>query len=176
MSSDFNKYITIIKRICEKTEVGKKMLQKLLYLIERKGVGLNLNYSIHFFGPYSSKLDELIHLLESEDIIEIDTGGVTHKINMSKHIPEEYKETVEHYELSSADEAKVNFVLNTFIKKSAFELEAITTLDYVATFMLGEVHSDFQIIEEVKKIKGSKFKDDYLKQQLEILKKCGYVA
>jgi len=76
----------------------------------------------------------------------------------------------------SDDEEKVNFVLKNFIEKSAYELEAITTLDYVATFMLGEVHSDSQIIEEVKKIKGSKFKEDYLKQQLEILKKCGYVA
>jgi hypothetical protein len=89
VSNDFNKYIIIIKAICEKTEVGKKMLQKLLYLIERKGVGLDLNYSIHFFGPYSAKLDELIHLFESEDIIEIDTSGTTHKINISKNIPKE---------------------------------------------------------------------------------------
>ncbi len=46
----------------------------------------------------------------------------------------------------SDDEEKVNFVLKNFIEKSAYELEAITTLDYVATFMLGEVHSDSQII------------------------------
>lgn len=176
MSNDFNKYIIIINKICKKTELGKKMLQKLLYLIERKGVGLNLNYSIHFFGPYSSKLDELIHLFESEDIIEIDASGTTHKINMSKIIPEEYMDITEHYELSPDDEEKVNFVLGNFIEKSAYELEAITTLDYVATFMARGTLSDTYIIEEVKRIKGSKFKDDYLKYQLEILKQYGYVA
>ena len=176
MGNDFNKYIIIIKAICEKTEVGKKMLQKLLYLIERKGVGLDLNYSIHFFGPYSAKLDELIHLFESEDIIEIDTSGTTHKINISKNIPKEYEESIKEYKLLANDEEKVNFVFEYFIKKSAFELEAITTLDYVATFMLNNAQSDSQIIEEVKKIKGSKFKEDYLESQLAILKKCGYVA
>ena len=176
MNNEYNQYIIIIKKICEKTEMGKKMLQKLLYLIERKGVKLNLNYSIHFFGPYSAKLDELIHLFESEDIIEIDTSGVTHKINISKNIPVEYKETINHYEFSSNDKEKVNFVLENFINRSAFELEAITTLDYVATVMSNKAQSDSQVIEEVKKIKGSKFKEDFLKQQLAFLKKCGYVS
>ena len=54
----FDKSAIIINQICEKIEPGKKMLQKLMYLIERKGVTLELNYSIHYFGPYSSKLDK----------------------------------------------------------------------------------------------------------------------
>ena len=41
----------IIRQICDATEPGKKMVQKLFYLMERKGLQLNLAYSIHFFGP-----------------------------------------------------------------------------------------------------------------------------
>jgi len=88
----------------------------------------------------------------------------------------EYEESIKEYKLLASDEEKVNFVFQNFIKKNVFELEAITTLDYVATFMLNNAQSDSQIIEEVKKIKGSKFKEDYLEKQLAILKKCGYVA
>ena len=39
----------IIRQICDATEPGKKMVQKLFYLMERKGLQLNLAYSIHFF-------------------------------------------------------------------------------------------------------------------------------
>lgn len=38
----------IIRQICDATEPGKKMVQKLFYLMERKGLQLNLAYSIHF--------------------------------------------------------------------------------------------------------------------------------
>lgn len=34
-----------------------------MYLIERRGVYLNLNYSIHFYGPYSAALDYVAHTL-----------------------------------------------------------------------------------------------------------------
>ncbi|MDD4438872.1 MAG: hypothetical protein PHS04_12685 [Tissierellia bacterium] len=86
-------------------------------------------------------------------------------INISKNIPEEYEDTIKQYEFSPKYKEKVNFVLENFINKSAFELEAITTLDYVATFMSNKAQSNSQIIEE-----------DYLKQQLALLKKCGYVS
>ena len=43
----------ILHYICQNQAPGKKMVQKLIYLIERKGVDLGLNYSIHFYRPYS---------------------------------------------------------------------------------------------------------------------------
>lgn len=38
----------ILHYICQNQEPGKKMVQKLMYLMERKGIDLGLNYSIHF--------------------------------------------------------------------------------------------------------------------------------
>lgn len=161
-----DKYAVITQEICSKVEQpGKKIIQKLFYLIERSGVTLNLNYSIHYFGPYSSKLDDLIHVLESNDIININTSGVTQVIHMAKNNPDKI--------LSSQEKNKVDFILSKFSNKSDRELEAITTLDYVATSLVKkDFDSDRVIIELVKEIKGAKFNDESLKQNIELLKNC----
>lgn len=48
------KYMYILLEICKRIEPGKKMVQKLMYRMERRGMDLSLNYCIHFYGPYSS--------------------------------------------------------------------------------------------------------------------------
>lgn len=158
----------IISQICESIEPGKKMLQKLMYLIGRKGVELDLNYSIHFFGPYSAKLDNTMRTLESYDKLRIDTSGTTHIIHLGE-VPIQGTLNVE-------DQAKVTFVLENFMTKSALELEAITTLDYVAVEMLDGKGSDQQIVNKVKQIKGSKFTNEFLYESLDTLKKCSYIS
>lgn len=37
-----------------------------------------------FFGPYSSRLDHAIHILENEDWLDIDTSGQIYRILMKK--------------------------------------------------------------------------------------------
>ena len=157
----------IIRQICDTIEPGKKMLQKLMYLIDRKGVNLELNYSIHFFGPYSSKLDEMIHLLESYDKLIIDTSGTTHIIHKGNVSIEGH--------LNEDDQEKIDFVLEHFSNKSAFDLEAITTLDYVANKMLKNTDNEEEIIGKVQKIKGSKFSTAHLKESFQILKQFSYI-
>lgn len=165
--TDLEKSSIIIKQICKQTEPGKKMLQKLMYLIIRKGVDLNLNYSIHFYGPYSAKFDESLHVLESYGKITIDTNGRTHVIRLGE-APIQGK-------LKDEEQEKVDFVIKQFIDKTAQELEAITTIDYVATKMLKNAGSDEEIIDKVKKIKGEKFSQEYLQEGLQKLKKLEYV-
>lgn len=46
--TSFERNAIIIGQICDVIEPGKKMLQKMMYLIERQGVNLELKYSIHF--------------------------------------------------------------------------------------------------------------------------------
>ena len=164
--TSFERNSIIIGQICNKIEPGKKMLQKLMYLIDRQGINLELNYSIHFFGPYSSKLDETIHVLESYDKLDIDTSGATHIIRKG-NLPIVGQ-------LTESDQEKVNFVLMNFSEKSAFDLEAITTLDYVANKML-KGSSEEDIISKVQKIKGSKFSEDRLKESFQTLKRYHYI-
>lgn len=165
--TSIEKNAIIIKQICNNIEPGKKMLQKLMYLISRKGLNLDLNYSIHFFGPYSSKLDTTLHLLESYDKLFIDTSGTTHIIHLGTSPIDGT--------LEDSEQGIVNSVLEKFATKSAHELEAITTLDYVATVMLKGSGTDKQIVDKVMQIKGSKFSSNYLSDSLSVLKQNNYL-
>ena len=158
----------IIAQICSEIEPGKKMLQKLVYLIGRKGINLGLNYSIHYFGPYSSKLDTTMHTLESYDKLKIDTTGNTHIIRLGE-VPIEGV-------LDSNTQVAVDFVMNNFSRKTAHELEAITTLDYVANNILDSSAQDEDIVNKVIQIKGNKFSPDYLMGCLDELKQLKFIV
>lgn len=163
-------YAEVLESICNNKSLGKKAVQKLMYLIERRDVDLGLEYTIHFFGPYSANLDNILHVLENEEVIDIDTTGRTHTvsvIDLSK---------CEGSGLSAEDRKTVDQVIEIFGNKSAFELEGITTLDYVACKLTdGDRKSDIDIINGVKRIKGTKFSDTQLNQYLETLKEYSYL-
>lgn len=165
--TSFERNSIIISQICDMIEPGKKMLQKLMYLIDRRGVNLELNYSIHFFGPYSAKLNEMIQVLESYDKLTIDTSGVAHIIH-NGNLPIVGQ-------LNQEEQEKINFVLEHFSNRSAFDLEAITTIDYVANKLLKGSTDEAEIISRVKKIKGSKFSDERLAESFQTLQQFQYI-
>ena len=158
-------YAQTLERICEKKGQGKKSIQKLMYLMERKGINFELDYSIHFFGPYSEKLDDILHRLESDEIINIDTSGRTHLVSVLDASICKGDDT-----LSPGENKVVEYVINEFGVKSAFELEGIATLDYVACNLAPENQNDVDIINEVKRIKGAKFTSRQLREYLDVLK------
>ena len=161
------KYAFLIGDICKDHQTGKKKLQKLMYLIERKGVQLDLRYSIHFFGPYSSRLDQAIHILENEDWLDIDTSGQTHRIIM--------KESVKN-RLSEEENAIVDEVRRAFYNRTPMELEALTTIDYVANTLLSGQDSKEDVIKRVQTIKGKKFSPQELEREYDILIEQGYLS
>lgn len=152
-----DKIAKLFEILCDKFDgapLGKKATQKMFYFFERKGIDLNLRYCIHYFGPYSSKLDNAMHLLESEDYISIDTSGITHIISIGES-------KLETSPLSNEDEKIAEDVLESFAHKSALELEALTTMDYIANTIL-ESSDKKEIINQFKSIKGSKFNDNFI--------------
>lgn len=161
------KLVEVLASIGANRKPGKKMVQKLLYLMERKGLELGLNYRIHFFGPYSSILDDNLHALQNSEIIVINTSGQTHTISVLD------ADLCEGEGLSSQERELVRDVIDNFANMTAFDLEAITTLDYVARSMgrsdkLNEKAKQ-EIIKGVQDIKGSKFSKSQLDEYLEIL-------
>ena len=166
--NNMDKYLLIIKKICERIEPGKKMLQKLLYLMERSGLELNLDYTIHFFGPYSSVLDNAMHILDSQDKIDIDTTKKTHTISCNTTMEEIAP-------LKPKDQEIIDLVLTNFCGKTALELEAITTIDYVKNSLLKSSVDDSEVIQTVKIIKGNKFSEEYLLKELEALKEYNFI-
>lgn len=164
----YARYGEIINDICQKQTPGKKKVQKLLYLIERKGVDLNLNYSIHFYGPYSAILDDALHTLEVQGIINILTSKSTHEIRVvgSEQLPET---------LDLKEKQIVEEVLDFFGDKTASELEALTTIDYVAHTLLQNSNDMDEVLNDVVKIKGKKFKKVDLEQEYHVLQKMGFL-
>lgn len=164
----------LFQMLCEKYDganaLGKKAAQKMFYFFERFGVDLNLRYGIHFYGPYSAKLDDQMYELECEGYISINTNGPTHIISCGKnHIP---KRNV----LSNEEKKSVEYVMQVFEHKSPSELEALSTMDYIANSILSSGASDERIIEKFKQIKGTKFEYSQIIQTLKELKQLKLIA
>lgn len=147
-------------------QLGKKVSQKMFYFFERKGITLNLRYGIHYYGPYSSKLDNALHVLESEDYIKINTSGTTHVISMGK------KKVNNGLTDEEKDIAKI--VIDSFAHKSPLELEALATMDYIANSM--NCTTKEQIISTFKAIKGDKFNASTITKTYNELKKLNLIS
>lgn len=156
----------LFSMLCEKydgADLGKKATQKIFYFIEREGFNLNLRYGIHYYGPYSAKLDDIMYELESEGYILINTDRPVHVISIGRReIPEG--------NLTNNQRKIVNQVLDTFEHKTPADLEALSTMDYVANSILPKKASDNAIIAKFKQIKGNKFTQDTIDEALEELK------
>lgn len=155
-----NKCAALFKLLCEDyngSELGKKASQKLFYFFERYGITLNLRYGIHYYGPYSARLDDAMDELECEGYIRIDTSKTTHVISAGmREISEEC--------LTESERKIAEDVLRQFGHKSPMELEALTTMDYIANSMLPSPSEKQKIIAKFKEIKGTKFRDDVIEK------------
>lgn len=171
--NNINKFAQLFKMICEKYDdkntLGKKATQKIFYFFEREGIDLNLRYGIHFYGPYSARLDDYMHYLESDDIISIDTSGITHVITLGS-------EVVEEKYLSDNEVNAAKKVIDVFSKKTSMELEALATMDFVANSILGGSATDDEILDRFIQIKGKKFSDEMMSKTLGELKNLKFVA
>lgn len=167
-----NKLVFIISKVEKFQKPSKKALQKLIYLIERKGVNLGYNYSIHYYGPYSANLDFAIHSLQMQGLIDIVQDGMTHRIQTT-----ELYDIEEGNHLTESEIGTINNVLDKFGSMSAFDLELITTTDYVAREIQRskEMCNIESIVEGVLRIKGDKISIDKIKQAIDTLTKNGYL-
>lgn len=171
------KVIPIIDKISEVQHPGKKTLQKIIYLMERKGINLGFDYSIHYYGPYSSNLDQAIHRLEMQGAIKIVTDGMSHRIHTTDMANLLLGE--EESKPFNADENEiVEDIIETFGKWSGYDLELIATTDYVAgqIFRDGQLKNKDEVIAGVKRIKGDKFPPEKIQEAVENLESMGLLV
>ncbi len=154
----------IVKRIKDiwGEKPGKKILQKMIYIIENKGIYLGYEYELHFYGPYSGTLDATIKFLSADGVIEFDYSGYSHLMGIN----EEYYE-IEPNKLTEEQKKEIDVIIKHFEKKSPSELELLTTIIY-AYDHLNEKTED-RIISGVQKIKGSKYSKTQIQKTLENL-------
>lgn len=156
------KILYALNAICKNSTPGKKVVQKLIYLMERKGVEMNLPFSIHFYGPYSSDLDLTLHSFENNRVVEIDTSKKTHFIKFIS------KET--DFPISEKEAGLINNVIQVFGQKSPLELEVITTTDFVVNNWLSDKQiTKEEVVRQVRRIKGEKFTEQQILSTIELL-------
>ena len=154
-----DKILYVLNLICEKEKTGKKKVQKLFYIIERKGFDLGLEYKMHFYGPYSSDLEHLIHYYESNNFLSIDSCGSSHLIRVNRQKNKMFKNNP----LSDNESNIVKSTLQLYEEKTPLELEVLTTTDYVFCNLIPDAgEKDKLTIKRVKEIKGNKFSDEQI--------------
>ena len=154
--------VAIVKKITEKKGAPcKKTLQKMVYLIEAKGVDLGCDYGIHFYGPYSADLDYTVRSLDDEGILSISYSEMGHNISVADDsICEKYENNL------------VNQIIEEFGEDTPSELELLTTTLYVYK----QQKNDGKTVDGVIKIKGSKYTNSHIWQALKLLREQKYIS
>lgn len=150
----------IIKQIYEirGEKPGKKTLQKLIFLIEQKGINLEYEYGLHFYGPYSGTLDSTTAFLNADGIVKFDYSRNSHLMSIN----EEFDVSSEN--LSVEQENEINTLIDHFKEMSPSDLELLTTAIYAYNNL--EDKTEESIINGVKKIKGSKYTTNQITNSL----------
>lgn len=151
----------VIEKVNEVNAPGKIALQKLVYLVQRRGVDLRLAYQIHLYGPYSSALDYLLQGYERQGIIAIEHSGSSSFVKPRQHLWDRVKEQDLNGELQTTL-TRIERSVTKYAGKSPRYLELFTTIDYVALDMSKKdsVPSKMDVFRVVKKLKGNKFEDE----------------
>ncbi len=152
----------IIKRINDiwGEKPGKKTLQKLVFLIEQKGINLGYDYGLHFYGPYSAILDAATAFLSTDGVIEFDYSGRSHLMSV-----DERNFTIKSNGLSEEQLQEINALIEHFRGQSPSELELLTTAIYAYDHL--ENKSKESVISGVQKIKGEKYSKEHIEHSLE---------
>ena len=165
-----NNVLSLIKSIQEFSDGEnkkpcKKVVQKLAYLIQQKNIDLELDYTIHFYGPYSEDLDLEIRQLNSQGSLNIDFS------NSKGHLITVAEQFFSKIELLSES---AQSIIKTFGARKPSELELIATTLYVQR-ELGQASKD-EISKAVIRIKGSKYPQSQINSTIDELSKNAYFS
>lgn len=142
-------------------DLGKKKIQKLVYLVERFApLNLGYEYEIYFYGPYSKTLDDDLRALSRDGLIRYDKQGRSYLVSITTEGDNVLQDlasqsdfgTQAHIELQCIDD-----VLAQYAERPPFELELLTTANFVWE-LLGNEATQELIELNVERIKGRKFK------------------
>jgi uncharacterized protein YwgA len=149
----------MIQRISDirREKPGKKTVQKMVYLMQEKGVDLHCDYELHFYGPYSATLDITTIRLSADGIVDFDYSGHAHRMSIGDGM-----EIVS--DLPKNQRAVADEVISRYGEYTPSELELLTTTMYVYNYL--DNRSADGIVQGVRKIKGTKYSDEEIKKAM----------
>lgn len=163
----------LAKLISEVGEVdSRKRLQKAVYLLQVSGCPLQCDYILHYYGPYSFELAELINELDSVGVIteEEQPAGIGSRYTSS--IKQEGKEMLKEF-----GETETGTKLKRPLSKFISEFQELNKVDLrkleLAATTAFFYDDDWEVAqEETAKFKKVHVDDAKLKEAVELAKKC----
>lgn len=136
----------LVKKLGKKgKQIGKTKIQKLVYLLTRQKM-VNFDYSMHYYGPYSSQVSDQLSLAESAGIIQ--SRWREDKGFFLKAGSKELK-----YEpiLSEKDTREIDELVRRFGLFDTKELTIVTTYLFLQDSLDG---AQEDLVEEIHKLKN----------------------
>jgi len=136
----------LIKRIKDKypkRQVGKTIVQKMMYLLNRKDV-VDFDYSMYHYGPYSSEVSGELNFAENTGIVQVkwitDKGyfiEATSKLNnFGKLIKEEEKTAIDEIveRFGSFNAIEISIIATGFFLKDNFGVRDTELVNVIHQF------------------------------------------
>lgn len=136
--------------------VGKTRLQKTVFLLKQHGLGSNLEFFYHNYGPFSSELAEAVDCAVSSRRIQ------AHEQPGYHGVPYSVFETTESppSRLGALDRDRIEQLLVKLERHSAIELELAATM----LFLKNAGYPDSEVDSRVRDLKPSKATEDRLRK------------
>jgi uncharacterized protein YwgA len=117
---------------------SRKRLQKTIYLLQLAGCPLKCEYILHYYGPYSFELANLIDQLEGASLItETPEQTGSSVLRYKTRITEKGKESLEKFEKTSSGadlESKLKSFLPLFMQLNQINLWVLELAATIAFF------------------------------------------
>lgn len=140
----------VVKKIFEKNndrQIGKALLQKMIYLISRYNIG-DFSYSLYMYSPYSDNVDFEINFAEDSELIKVEW------IDRVGYCITPLKNSEDFFNLISEDEKRViDEMVDKYCDFTVEELSIITTAIYIQDYF--KIDEKEKIVEVVSKLKSS---------------------
>lgn len=125
-------------------------LQRIVYLVQQKGVDLGYQYGVHFAGPYSAALDVHTLFLSAEGLIRFSSDGTHHFIGLTIRGLAANAEGLSPEDLAVIDEA-----IAYCRGRSPEELELLTTALFVHDHL--QDGSEAKVAAGVRRLTGARY-------------------
>jgi uncharacterized protein len=175
LADSWNRYALLVHlsvRLKEKGTLGKKALQKLIYLLqELEKVPLGYRFRFFTYGPFSDDLAYTLDVVENIKGVKIayDVNSSAHKISPgdgASNVIQKGKDFIAIYN------SKVERLVKNFGNLTAKELELLATIVYLLDER-GEL-DDASLIDAVVRLKP-KYERARIKRAITELTKFGYI-
>ncbi|MBN2373598.1 DUF4065 domain-containing protein [bacterium] len=148
----------LVKKISDEypeKQIGKTVIQKMVYFIARKGV-IDFEYTLYHYGPYSAQTSSELNFAKLIGALNINWIREKGFFIEPKNIPLEY-------DLKDKEKKGIEEVVKKYGKYNAQELSVITTALYIKDNF--EFCNQNNLIDAVQSLKPQ-FKKDWIKSKL----------